>query len=66
MTLSILIISCIPGCFQKIICQKSHLAKKMKNREEEVVEAFYGTAFSPLLLKGFFLQFMSVRVRRMF
>lgn len=38
----------------------------MKNKEEQVVEAFYGTAFSPLLLKGFFLQFMSVGVRSMF
>lgn len=42
---------------------EAHLARKMKNREQEVGEAFYGMAFSLLFLKGFFLQFMSVWVR---
>lgn len=46
-------------------CQEAYLARKVKNREQEVGEAFYGMAFSPLLLKGFFLQFVSVWVRSM-
>lgn len=56
---------CIPGRTHRSFCQKAHLARKMKNREQEVGEAFYGMAFSPLFLKGFFLQFMSVWVRSM-
>lgn len=54
---------CIPGCTHRSSCQKAHLGRKMKNWEQEVGEAFYGMAFSPLFLKGFFLQFVSVWVR---